>query len=74
MQPKPEMYDPAGPARLARLALKDQHIPAARRLGLDEVALLVDGDDAEDGLVKAQRTLRITDGERNVREAVCFHG
>lgn len=73
-QPKPEMYDASNPARLARLALEDQHVPAARSLGLDEVVLFVDGDDAKDNLVKAQGTLRIADGKRNVREAVRLHG
>jgi hypothetical protein len=73
-QPKPEVYDAAGLSGLARFALEDQHVPAAWRLGLDEVALLVDRNDAEDGLVKAQGTLRIADSERKVREAVRFDG
>ena len=73
-QPEPKVNDAAGPAGLARLALEDKHVPAARRLCLDGVALLVNGDDAEHGLVKAQRTLRIADRERNVREAVRLDG
>jgi hypothetical protein len=71
-QPEPKVYDAAGPAGLARLTLEDKHVPAARRLCLDGVSLLVDGDDADHGLVKAQRTLRIADRERYVREAVRF--
>jgi hypothetical protein len=73
-QPKPEVCDTADSAGLARLALEDQHIPAAWRLSLDEVASLVHRDDADDGLVKAQRTLRIANGERHVRQAVRLHG
>jgi hypothetical protein len=64
------MYNAAGPAGLTRFAFEDEHVPAARRLCLDRVALLVDSDDAEHGLVEAQGTLRIADGERHMREAV----
>jgi len=65
-EPKPEVYDAAGPASLARLALEDQNVPTARRLSLDEVVLFVDRDDPDDGLVEAQGTLWIANGERNV--------
>jgi hypothetical protein len=73
-QTEPKVYNAAGPTGLARLALEDEHVPATRRLCLDEVALFVDRDDAEHGLVKAQGTLRIADSERNVREAVRLDG
>src|SRR5437867_12844748 len=72
-QPEAEMRHPAGLAGLARLAFEDEHIPAARRLGLDEVVLTVDGDDPEDRLVKAQGPPRVADGKRHVRESLPFH-
>jgi hypothetical protein len=72
-QPEPEVRDAAGLARPARLALEDDHVAAAGRLRLDEVALLVDGDNAEDRLIERQRALRIANGQRHVREAVRLH-
>ena len=73
-QSKPEVYNAAGPAGLSELALEDQHVPATRSLGLDEVGLFVNRDDAKDGLVKVQGTLRIANRERNVREPWVFTG
>jgi hypothetical protein len=52
--------------------LEHQHVPSSRRLGLNEIAVLIDGNDAEDGLIKAKRSFRVANGERDVREAVRF--
>ncbi len=66
-QPKPEVYDDADPAGLARFALEDEYVPTAWCLGLDEIVLLVDGDDTKYGLIEPQGTARIANGECNVR-------
>jgi hypothetical protein len=55
-QPKPEVNDAANPAGLPRLAFEDEYIPTARRLGLNEVTLLVNRDDAENGLIEREGT------------------
>ena len=72
-QPKPEVNDAANPAGLPWLAFEDEHIPAALRLRLNEVTLLVNGDDAENGLVKPEGTKGVANSESNMCEAVCFH-
>ena len=49
--------------------LEDQHVAAARRLGLDEIRALVDRQRPKDSPVEAQRPLRIPDGQCDVCEA-----
>jgi len=51
-QSKPEMYDATDRTRSTGLALENQHVPAARSLSLNEVALFVDRNDPKDILVK----------------------
>ena len=72
-QPKPEVNDAANPAGLPWLALEDEHIPTARRLGLNEVTLLVNRDDSENGLVKPEGTQGVANSESNMCEAVGLH-
>jgi hypothetical protein len=56
------------------LAFEDENVSTARSLGLDEVALPVDGPDPEDCLIEAKGPPRVTDGKCNVSEAVRSHG
>src|SRR6266487_287676 len=56
----------------AAAALEHQHIPAARRLRLNEVRFPVHGHRAENPAVELERPLGILDCQRDVRQAECL--
>ena len=57
----------------ARFALEHNDVPAARRLHLDEVVLLVDRHDPQNSSIEMKRALWITNRKRHVCEPACFH-
>src|SRR4030095_707150 len=66
-QPEAEVHHTAVLTSVPRLTLEDEHVPAARRLRLNEVALHVDGYDTDHCVVEAERLLRIAYGEGDMR-------
>ena len=70
---KPKWATPPGLPACLGLRSKTRHIAAAWRLRLNEIALHVDGHDPDDGLVEAERFLRVAHGQRHMRQAVCVH-
>ena len=53
LQSKPEMHDPARATSHLRPPLEHEHVPAARRLRLDKIFILVHRLDSQDGLIEA---------------------
>ena len=69
LQTKAEMRDAAATAGVARRALEDNDIVAARRLHLDEIFGFVNWNHAKDAAVERERPLGIANGKRDVGEA-----
>src|SRR5712691_2738394 len=68
---KPEMRNPARFAGFPRTFLEDDHIMGSRRLGLDRLRVAIQLADPEELTIELVRALRVSGGEREMREPVC---